>query len=470
MAEILVSYTSQDKEWAFWIGAQLDKFGHTPRLADWEIKAGDDIAAWMEARHQSAQHFLFVISRAYLAAPYSNWERRAALWASATDRSRFALPVLVEDCELPTLLAHLKRCDLHGLDEEEALHRFQAYIAPVPSPTEPMRFPGAGSATQARTIGHPRGPVSSLRPTSFPGGAEQPAATPESVRTEGPHVVLLIHGIRDHALWQSEIKNELSQFGFVPIATNYGWFDLVRFLVPIPFFRNRAIAELEKQVRDIRKHYRNSPISVIAHSFGTYVFARMLRRNFDMVFGRAIFCGSVLSYRFPFEQISDRFITPIINEVGTRDIWPALAESATWGYGSAGTFGFRRFRVEDRWHNGAGHGYFLSAEFCRTYWVPFLHRGDIVPTEPKPEAPLRWLRALQIFRLKYVVTAALLVLMGMVSVTRYCGDDRKYNLGERDDASFFYWDLTMRGLMKAIPSRCSATALLGDDSLAMRFL
>ena len=49
MADIFVSYTSSDREWAEWIGHELIKLGHTPRLHDWEIKSGDDIMAWMVA-------------------------------------------------------------------------------------------------------------------------------------------------------------------------------------------------------------------------------------------------------------------------------------------------------------------------------------------------------------------------------------------------------------------------------------
>ena len=110
---------------------------------------------------------------------------------------------------------------------------------------------------------------------------------------------------------------------------------------------------------------------MIAHSFGTFVIAHLIRKDFAIKFHRVIFCGSVVQYGFPFEQIQERFSKPIINEVGTRDIWPAIAESVTIGYGSAGTYGFRRPLVRDRWHNGARHGYFLDPAFCKTFWSPF---------------------------------------------------------------------------------------------------
>ena len=58
MADIFVSYTSSDRDWAFWIGQELEKLGHIPRIHEWEISAGGDIPAWMEERLQKADHVL----------------------------------------------------------------------------------------------------------------------------------------------------------------------------------------------------------------------------------------------------------------------------------------------------------------------------------------------------------------------------------------------------------------------------
>ena len=69
MAEIFVSYTSSDREWAFWIATELQKLGHAPRVHEWEIV--EDIYAWMQQRHDAAHHVLCVISEDYLKAPYS---------------------------------------------------------------------------------------------------------------------------------------------------------------------------------------------------------------------------------------------------------------------------------------------------------------------------------------------------------------------------------------------------------------
>src|SRR5438128_211014 len=96
----------------------------------------------MEERHDKADHILCVISEIYLKKPYSIWERRAAQWAAASKRPNFALPVFIENCEPPTLLAQFKRCDLAGLSEDDARARLAAFLAPAARPAGVMPFPG----------------------------------------------------------------------------------------------------------------------------------------------------------------------------------------------------------------------------------------------------------------------------------------------------------------------------------------
>ncbi|MGO7055956.1 esterase/lipase family protein [Rhizobium ruizarguesonis] len=223
-----------------------------------------------------------------------------------------------------------------------------------------------------------------------------------------PHVVVLVHGIRDYALWQNEIRDTLERQGFIVEPTNYDRFNLLKFLVPLPYFRKQAIADVENQIDIVVQNNAGAKISVIAHSFGTYVVAHLLQKRFNIKFHRIIFCGSVLSFRFPFEQIQNRFDQPILNEVGTNDIWPAVAQSVTFGYGNSGSYGFRRPLVRDRWHTGAGHGYFLDAKFCTQFWVPFLRSGCIEKTTTAPVPQGKLVQALSIFQVRFLYPVVLL--------------------------------------------------------------
>ena len=42
MADIFISYTSVDRDWAFWIAKELEALGHTAHVDALEIKGGDD--------------------------------------------------------------------------------------------------------------------------------------------------------------------------------------------------------------------------------------------------------------------------------------------------------------------------------------------------------------------------------------------------------------------------------------------
>jgi hypothetical protein len=102
----------------------------------------------MQERHDKADHTLCVVSKIYLSRPYSSWELQAAQWAAASERPNFVLPVFIEDCKAPTLLAPFKRCDLFGLKEDEAGARLEAYLKPAAKPSEPAQFPGGGESVK----------------------------------------------------------------------------------------------------------------------------------------------------------------------------------------------------------------------------------------------------------------------------------------------------------------------------------
>ena len=113
---------------------------------------------------------------------------------------------------------------------------------------------------------------------------------------------------------------------------------------------------------------------------------------------------------FPLSQLRCNFEPPILNEVGKKDIWPSLASTATWGYGDVGSTGFGVAWVHDRYHD-LSHGGFLTADFARKYWVPFLLDGTIVPGD-LPTRPDWRTKALRLFPLKYAALFVLTAVLG----------------------------------------------------------
>ena len=185
MADIFVSYTSSDRDWAFWIAKELKTLGHTPHIHEWEIKGGDDIYAWMETRHDAADHVLCVVSDEYLKAPYSTLERNAALWQAAAKRPGFVLAV--KPCRLPTLSDHIRRCELFGVPEDAARIRFREFMAKREAPAT-VSFPGKVFAVSNIPI---------RVPEHFMGRDDALAAIATALnRDDGRVAITTLHGLR----------------------------------------------------------------------------------------------------------------------------------------------------------------------------------------------------------------------------------------------------------------------------------
>jgi hypothetical protein len=133
----------------------------------------------------------------------------------------------------------------------------------------------------------------------------------------------------------------------------------------------------------------DAKLSILAHSFGSYIVAEILADRPDIVVHRLAFCGSIVPHNHRFiRQLGPRIRTQVVNDVGSKDFWPALANSVTTGYGQTGTYGFQRPLVTDRRFEGLGHSDFLNPAFCKKYWIPFFKTGSFEPDETGQEKPV----------------------------------------------------------------------------------
>jgi pimeloyl-ACP methyl ester carboxylesterase len=196
-------------------------------------------------------------------------------------------------------------------------------------------------------------------------------------------VILLIHGIRDQGEWQFIVRNVLQQIPQTEvIPVQFEYFDPLLFWCPF-WTRNNPIDRVLGELRGAQEIYRGATISVIAHSFGTYVITEILKNDPTITLKRLILCGSVIPRAFKWSRYSKQVNCKIINDIGIWDVWPVVAQSTSWGYGASGTFGFGSAYVKDRYH-GFGHSGFLKTEFASKYWLPWFIRNDLVDGEIPP--------------------------------------------------------------------------------------
>lgn len=218
-------------------------------------------------------------------------------------------------------------------------------------------------------------------------------------------VVVFIHGIRTHAPWQDVAEDEVRKIpNAVAMSFGYDYFDVLRFWLP-GIFRRRPIERSLQYLRDAQAQYPAARMSVVAHSFGSYVLSRILIKNPDVRPNRVLLCGSIIPTNYRWDQVPCGLSRErVVNEVGTRDLWPVVAKAVSWGYGASGSFGCKNPRVSDRFHD-LDHSGFLKRTHIRKYWIPFLSTGSIVRGEwPEgPPVPPWYVSVLAIFPFKFAV-------------------------------------------------------------------
>jgi O-acetyl-ADP-ribose deacetylase (regulator of RNase III)/pimeloyl-ACP methyl ester carboxylesterase len=230
------------------------------------------------------------------------------------------------------------------------------------------------------------------------------------------HCVLLLHGIRTAAGWRESIGNELEQAdpNLTPIPVGYEFFDVLRFLAPVGPWRRAAAETVWQKMKNVYDNPNIARVSIIAHSFGTWIVGYLLAKH-DVKFHRVILCGSVLDTRYDWGGVEQKIRAPafanaptvkVVNDCGTKDIWPVFAKFATWGYGVGGRWGFQHALVRDRFHV-VDHSGFFTTGFATKHWVPVL-TGKLTKgiDEGAQINPPGWVNLLTLVKLPYLAVAA----------------------------------------------------------------
>jgi len=229
-------------------------------------------------------------------------------------------------------------------------------------------------------------------------------------------VILLVHGIRTFAEWQPMVKRVLEEIPNTQVTPiKYGFLDAIRFWSPL-FWRNAAINDVRREIQNAKAGNPEARLSIISHSFGTFAMSQILLEHPDIRLHRLILSGSIVPRRYRWDYVRSRLDTDVINDYGTRDVWPVFAQCLSWGYGDTGRHGFGRgAMVRDRGHDYA-HSDFFNEEFVRTYWKPWFEENRFEPSAWAEKAPpTRWiLNVISVLPLQWILLAALLMMVGLV--------------------------------------------------------
>jgi pimeloyl-ACP methyl ester carboxylesterase len=204
-------------------------------------------------------------------------------------------------------------------------------------------------------------------------------------------LVIFVHGIRDPSFWSQKLRTLFEAEGFIAVPIGFYVFDIFRFLLGI---RRKAVERVKQQIKDAIDSHPGAEVTIIAHSFGTYVVSRILDEDPSLDISRLVMCGGIVRRNYRWDKTvrlnyQGQGRMEVINEHSGRDIWPLFARHATLGFGDSGTIGCQDANVIDRQHD-VRHSSYLTEEFAKTYWIPYLARGDVL-ADPKSEGKTSWI-------------------------------------------------------------------------------
>jgi hypothetical protein len=198
----------------------------------------------------------------------------------------------------------------------------------------------------------------------------------------------------------------LGTHGLIPVPLDFGSFG-ARQLIWKPARKKKLQWLLDEYTKECDRLRCQSP-SIVAHSFGCYLVAGLMRKYSQVRFDRIIFCGSIVHPDYPWATLAARGqVKSVLNQYGGEDFWAWVVQ---WGVEDAGPSGYAGFgkppaMLHQQNHPEFAHSdYFFDLNYNQS-WIPFL-LGKPVPSVTAPaggwETPVNW-------RFRVVLAIALLL-------------------------------------------------------------
>lgn len=122
MAKVFISHSTQDRDFTLKLAENLSQAGIPTWLDHWEIKVGDSIVEKINEGIRTSDYLIVVLSKASTTSRWVREELSAAKTIEIDKKGVFILPVLLETCDIPPMIAAKRYADFRlsftqGLDE-----------------------------------------------------------------------------------------------------------------------------------------------------------------------------------------------------------------------------------------------------------------------------------------------------------------------------------------------------------------
>lgn len=191
--------------------------------------------------------------------------------------------------------------------------------------------------------------------------------------------IISLHGFNTRADWQRDIQPACNKVGVDHVPWTYGFVGIPKLLsshdrdAKIQWFLGKYEAFRAQQPS-------GAPLpSMIAHSYGSYIVAMAMMRYPQVKFHRAVLCGSIVPRDFDWDAaFGNKQVKRVLNDYGSKDVWPRVAEWVIRDAGGSGYAGFQRLaegNVVQRRNQFWGHSTYFTLLNFEERWMPFLANG-----------------------------------------------------------------------------------------------
>jgi TIR domain len=129
-----LSHNSQDKDVVHDVAAILHASGIECWLDEWEILPGDNITKKISAGLEQATHLVFFMSQASMHSSWADQELNASLYRAISSGKQRIVPVMLEECTPPALIAGYARIDAGRAPSEIAIELEKAILRKTAKP------------------------------------------------------------------------------------------------------------------------------------------------------------------------------------------------------------------------------------------------------------------------------------------------------------------------------------------------
>lgn len=195
-------------------------------------------------------------------------------------------------------------------------------------------------------------------------------------------ILVTVHGLLTTAAWNGDVMPIASSQGWIVAPFSYGY-QTPEILLSEKG-RKEVVGRFRNWIYEIQQTYGTSGanISVIAHSFGTYIVGAYLA-GFDdippVTFESIILTGSILNEEYDWDSCSGKKVGRVRNEIAPNDQWVKWMPSKKWLgldplFGQAGVKGFKSESkiLSQHSSNIFDHNNVIKPDVIKQVWMPYL--------------------------------------------------------------------------------------------------